>query len=246
MSASGEPEAVTAAGAVGLLEGERERLTLPVLQEVERAGQRVSCRAGCSACCRQFVVVSPLEAVAIAEHVRRLEPGARRKLEEGHRRHAQALSRYPALARMLGRFRAAAGYLDAEEGDVLEKEYWGRQIACPFLVNDRCDIYAARPFACREHLALTPPELCAKDPDAVQTAPTRFEFRAVASMVGERAFRAEDRLIPVFEALRYAEARPDLRCRTAPAASILALVHSAMQRIRRFWKTIEQSRVDPS
>ena len=70
---------VTPDAAFALMEAERERLTLPVLQQVEQAGERVSCRAGCSACCRQLVVVSPLEAVAIAEHVRRLDPAARRR-----------------------------------------------------------------------------------------------------------------------------------------------------------------------
>src|SRR5688500_6980492 len=115
MSTFAEGEAVTPAGAFALLEAERERLTLPVLQDLEQSGRHLSCRVGCSACCRQFVVVSPVEAVAIAEHVRRLEPAARRKVEEGHRRHAQALARQPALMRRLGRFRGAGGYLEAEE-----------------------------------------------------------------------------------------------------------------------------------
>src|SRR5205085_130463 len=123
----------TAAEAFGLLEEARERLTLPVLQDLERAGQTISCRAGCSACCRQLVVVSPLEAIAIGEHVRRLPPATRRKLEEAHRRHAQTISRRPALARQLGRFRAAAGYLETGEADTLEKAYWAEQLPCPFL-----------------------------------------------------------------------------------------------------------------
>lgn len=238
MSDVGKEESVTPAAAFGLLEAERERLTLPVLQELEQTGQRVSCRAGCSACCRQLVVVSPVEALALSEHVRRLEPATRRKIEEGHRRHAQALARRPALVRLLGRFRAAGGYLDAPEADALEKAYWAEQIACPFLIHDRCAVYPARPFACREHLALSPPERCAADPDSVATAPTRFQFRAVASAVGERAFGAEDRLIPVYEALRYAEAHAEMRRRTAPAESVRALLQAAVQRIRRFLATV--------
>lgn len=235
----GEGEAtVTPVAAFGLLEAERERLTLPVLQGLEESGQRVSCRAGCAACCRQLVVVSPMEALALAEQVRRTEPALRRKVEEGHRRHAQALARRPALVRLLGRFRAAGGYLEAEEGDVLEKSYWAEQLDCPFLINHRCAVYAARPFACREHLALSPPERCATDPDTVETAPTRFQFRAAASAIGERAFQAEDRLIPIYEALRYAEAHPELRRHTAPAAQVQALLQAVVQRIQRFWATL--------
>jgi Fe-S-cluster containining protein len=231
-------ETFTPVETFGLLEREREQLTLPVLEELERAGHRVSCRAGCGACCRQLVVLSPLEALAIREHVRGLAPAARCRLEEGHRRHSRELSRRPALVRLLSRFRAAAGYLEPAEADMLEKSYWAAQIACPFLVNDRCGIYPARPFGCREHLALSPPERCASDPDTVHTAPTRFQLRAVASVVGEQAFQTEDRLIPIHEALRYAEEHADVGRRTASAAAVHQFVQAAVRRARRFWQAL--------
>ena len=71
-----------------------------------------------------------------------------------------------------------------------------------------------------------------------QPALTRFEFRAVSAAVGERAFRMEDRLIPVYEALRYAESHAELRRRTAAAAAVRALLHAAVQRIRQFWAAV--------
>src|SRR5437870_9726710 len=106
----------------GLIEKE-----LTVLQA---AGSEVSCRAGCSACCRQFVVVSPLEALAIGQHVqaadRSQRPGTHAvgAWEKAHARHHEALSRRPGLMRRLQAFRAARGYLSPEEGDALEREYW--------------------------------------------------------------------------------------------------------------------------
>jgi Fe-S-cluster containining protein len=206
-----------------LIEGE-----LVVLQE---KGEAVSCRAGCAACCRQFVVVSPMEAAAIARHVQSAERAQRRRWEEAHARHARELSRRPSLMRRIQAFRTARGYLSPEEGDALEREYWAAQLPCPFLEKERCTIYAARPFACREHFVLTPPELCAGDPDAVRTPPTRFEFRAIAGQVGEQCFGLEDRLVPLFEALSFAESQPSASRRMAPVALIHRALDMALARV---------------
>src|SRR5262249_11034980 len=163
-----------------------------VLQE---QGGSVSCRAGCAACCRQLVVVSPLEAIAIERHVRSAERAQRRRWEEALVPHSRAVSQRPSLMRRLQRFRTANGHPSPEEGDALEREYRAARIPCPFLDRERCTIYPARPFACREHYVVTPPELCASDPDAVRMPPTRFEFRAIAGQAGEQCYGLEDRLI---------------------------------------------------
>jgi Fe-S-cluster containining protein len=206
-----------------LIEGE-----LTVLQE---SGGVVSCRAGCAACCRQFVVVSPLEALAIERHARAADRAQQRRWEEAHLRHRAALARRPSLMRRLKAFRAARGYLPPAEGDALEREYWAAQIPCPFLEKERCTIYPARPFACREHFAVTPAELCARDLDAVRTPPTRFEFRAIAGQVGEGCFGLEDRLVPLFEALDYATERRDAGGRIAPLAAVTRLLEAALVRV---------------
>lgn len=39
---------------------------------------------------------------------------------------------------------------------------------CPFLKNDICDIYDFRPITCRNHLSISPVELCSIDPRLVQ------------------------------------------------------------------------------
>ncbi|MBM3746913.1 MAG: hypothetical protein FJW34_14070, partial [Acidobacteria bacterium] len=39
------------------------------VDKVQRAGGVISCRAGCGACCRQLVPISPAEAVHLAELV---------------------------------------------------------------------------------------------------------------------------------------------------------------------------------
>ena len=225
------PGSMAAVDSVELLarrQGELIERELVVLQEV---GGAVSCRAGCAACCRQLVVVSPLEALAIERHVRAADRAQRRRWEEAQARHSRALSRRPSLMRRLQAFRAARGYQSPEEGDALEREYWAAQIPCPFLEKERCTIYATRPFACREHFVVTPPERCATDPDSVQMPPTRFEFRAVAGQVGEQCLDLEDRLVPLFEAVAYASQKPDAAKRTAPDAFVNRVMEGALARV---------------
>ena len=213
-----------------LAERQRELIDgeLVVLQE---AGGSVSCRVGCAACCRQLVVVSPLEAIAIERYVRSADRARRRRWEEALVRHSRALSQRPSLMRGLQRFRAAKGYLTATEGDALEREYWAAQLPCPFLEKERCTIYPARPFACREHFALTPSELCRTDLDAVVTPPTRFEFRAIAGQVGEECFGLPDRLIPLFEAVASAAGQPGSVKRTSPLTAVRRALDAALERV---------------
>jgi Fe-S-cluster containining protein len=221
-------------------QGELIERELTVLQE---SGDAVSCRAGCAACCRQFVVVSPMEALAIERHLRSADRAQRRRWEAAHARHGKALAQRPSLMRRLQAFRAARGYLSPGEGDALEREYWAAQIACPFLDKERCTIYPARPFACREHFALTPSEWCARDLDAVQTPPTRFEFRAIAGQIGEGCFGLEDRLVPLFEAVAYAVERREAGKRTAPLSAVTRLLEAALARVLS-WRRLVRGEED--
>lgn len=220
--------AIEAAVHLARRQGELIDRELTVLQE---AGSNVSCRAGCAACCRQLVVVSPLEAMAIQRHAQSADRAQRRRWEEAHARHSRALARHPSLMRRLQVFRAARGYLPPQEGDALEREYWAAQLPCPFLEKERCTIYSARPFACREHYVLTPPELCARDPDSVRTPPTRFEFRTIAGLVGEQCFGLEDRLVPLFEAAAYAAGQQGAAQRSAPLSAVTRVLEAALARV---------------
>lgn len=50
------------------------------------------------------------------------------------------------------------------QADVMErttrKAWLGAARACELLVDGRCSVYAARPFACRTYFAISPPENC--------------------------------------------------------------------------------------
>ena len=172
------------------------------LRVLDRAGTPVTCRAGCAACCRQLVVISPLEALAISDYVA-ARPELRARVEARVVALRERVAAEPALAAAFAAFDAVGGYVSPAAGDALERAYWAMQQACPFLEDERCAIYPARPFACREHFVISEPRLCAEDLDRVTPAGTRQEARAVAALVGE-AFGLEDRLLWLVEALEYA------------------------------------------
>lgn len=101
-----------------------------------RFGRETSCGACTETskhCCRMLVVIPLLDAVPIAARVRSLgDP------------------------ELVARLRTAA---EAQKS-LTATEWWQTQTPCPFLVDERCAIYAVRPLPCRAHLAWSPPRHC--------------------------------------------------------------------------------------
>lgn len=145
----------------------RPRQLLPLLQSltdaivdissdlVAQQGKKISCRAGCGACCRQLVPISQAEAYRLADLVEQLpEP-----------RRMEVRRRFADVAQRLG----AAGMLQklCEPNNVPEDalqpigmDYFRLGIPCPFLEDESCSIHPDRPLACREYLVTSPAEQC--------------------------------------------------------------------------------------
>jgi Fe-S-cluster containining protein len=117
--------------------------------EAAEAGNTVSCRKGCGACCRQLVPVSRTEGERLLQLVETM-PADRR----------EALSK---------RFAAAEAAIEGaglkERGERSDRElsaaYFALRIPCPFLEDESCSIHPERPLVCREYLVTSPAELCA-------------------------------------------------------------------------------------
>jgi Fe-S-cluster containining protein len=91
-----------------------------------RSSQAPACRNGCAHCCYQSVGVSAPEVLAIYDHL--------------------VSTRSPAeLTATVERIRAAD---DATRG-MSSADRFSPELPCPFLENERCSIYEARPLACR-------------------------------------------------------------------------------------------------
>jgi Fe-S-cluster containining protein len=136
------------------------------LKSVEANGQKISCKRGCGACCRQLVAISTVDAQSLAELVAAMPP----------ERQAVIRARFD---QRVGRLEDA-GLLDRGEpkGDralvikdcgsreaslqELSRRYFRLQMPCPFLEDESCSIYADRPMVCREYHVTSPAERCAK------------------------------------------------------------------------------------
>jgi len=120
---------------------------------VERTGKRISCAAGCGACCRQPVPVSDVEAWWLIDLVEKMPEPRRAVIRD---RFAKAERELDAAGLsttdILGRSR--------DDYSRLARAYFELRIACPFLENESCSIHPARPVACREHLVTTLPRHC--------------------------------------------------------------------------------------
>jgi Fe-S-cluster containining protein len=182
-----------------------DRLIDAAVTASEEAGERVSCSKGCSACCRtQPVPITPPEAFALARLVDAL-PEPRRTAVRS------------AFARAAAQLRAADIYdiymqrdpaTTREAALAAVRRYMNLALACPFLVDEACSIYADRPFVCRQYLVTSPPDLCAApldNPVRPVRAPAAFAsamLKAAATLSGRAQYT-----VPLVLALDYAAAK---------------------------------------
>jgi Fe-S-cluster containining protein len=181
--------------AVTVVPAGRTNLTqiLPVLQalddsfidgvtaQLKEAGQTVSCKAGCGACCRQIVPISIFEAEALSAWIRTL-PEAQQ--EELARRFHQALLKF-AQAGLIDRMVKVDWLAEAESSLKLALDYFYQRVPCPFLEEESCSIHPIRPLICREYLVTSPPEYCC-DPAAKRAVPVNLplHFSRILNVLG--------------------------------------------------------------
>jgi Fe-S-cluster containining protein len=127
------------------------------VKAVEARGERVSCRAGCGACCRQLVPITEVEARLLAELVETMPEPRRGVLRERFTAARDGL----ATAGLLEKLEHPERFPDRDLHE-LGLEYFEQGIACPFLEDESCSIYAERPIACREYLVTSPAAHCAR------------------------------------------------------------------------------------
>jgi Fe-S-cluster containining protein len=117
-----------------------------------RSGEWLACRPGCTQCCVGVFAINQLDAVRLQQGLARLEktdPQRARRIRERARESAERLSvEFPGDAK--------TGVLDAavfDEGSEAERRFveFGNDEPCPVLDPETglCDLYDARPMACR-------------------------------------------------------------------------------------------------
>jgi len=188
---------------------------------VEGEGEKVSCKAGCSACCTQAVPVSEVEAYRLAEIVDEM-PEERQAIVR--KRFAEALAHF----RKIKWFDELIGLKDmAYEGspefsaekyaDVVTR-YMKQGYDCPFLENNSCSIYEDRPAVCREYLVTSPAENCSDPrPETIKKVPIFLRPSKALLKLGKTETTENWSSVILIEALDLVEKNPDrLEMKTGP------------------------------
>ena len=176
-----------------------------MVRDVEKRGEFISCRKGCSTCCRaQPVPVTPPEAYALLRLVEALpEP----RQAEVRARFAEGVARLRD-AGLFDAYLQRDPSLTSAEARTIAERYFRLGIVCPFLTDDACGIYFDRPFVCRQYLVTSPAELCA-DPFHQPVKPVRPPVVPASATlrIGEEALGTPQYTAPLALALEYAQGR---------------------------------------
>ena len=171
----------------------------------QRAGETLSCQKGCAACCRMLVPVSPPEAFALKDAVARLPAPQRDRILHRLAALRHTLNETGLLGRLV-QLSETRTQLSDEEMEPVNRDYYARRLPCPFLDDDVCSLYDARPAACRDLLVTSPAEWCREmDKHPIRAVPVPFRIGTVLSLVWAAMTGGVARLIPLPVALDWAE-----------------------------------------
>ena len=169
------------------------------------ASKTPSCHKGCAACCRMLVPLSAPEAFALGEWVRS------RPTDQQERIVARLVEAKTQLLSQ-GLWERLSELCNAPEqpkDDVLEvmnREYYALRLPCPFLEEEVCTIYEARPAACRELLVSSPPERCDDlINNSVDPISAPLLVSTVLGLLWQELTKSPTRLIPLPVALDWAK-----------------------------------------
>jgi Fe-S-cluster containining protein len=187
------------------------------VDKVEAAGQRVSCRAGCGACCRQVVPISETEAFHLA--------GVISAMPEEQR--ARVTARFAVIFRVL----AENGMLDRVKSDAsldpgklqqMGIDYFRLGLACPFLENESCSIHPDRPSSCREYLVTSPAANCS-DPriDNIDKVVLPARVSSLLYRFGDGLGEQVPRWLPLTLLLDWTSTRSPNKQKAIPAPQLL-------------------------
>jgi Fe-S-cluster containining protein len=140
-----------------------EELTRASLEQAAAKGKTISCKAGCGACCRQLVPISGLEATALLDVVAKMPKDRQTRVRTRFAAAVQAMEDAGLLDRDTPKGRGELRSHETEpkaQWDDISRRYWSLRIACPFLEDESCSIYADRPMICREYHVTTPVAYC--------------------------------------------------------------------------------------
>ncbi len=152
-----------------VLHGIGSALVQIAVKGIEHDGHKISCKAGCGACCRQLVPISEHEARAISDMVLNF-PEPRRTQVLLRFREANIRLDEAGLRKKIENLHLIE---DSEERVRIGMDYFRMGVPCPFLEDESCSIHPVRPMACREYLVTSDAEFC-KNPGSGKVVGVRL------------------------------------------------------------------------
>ena len=175
------------------------------VRATEAAGEPISCKKGCGACCRQVVPLAEIEAHQIAALVEQLPEPERSEVKQ---RFDTAYAHFAAV----GWFDRLGALAKPSREDLVRigLDYFDEGVACPFLVDESCSIHPDRPVACREYLVTSPAEQCSRpSKHSVKVLDLALKPSKPLMRLGQERPMAGGNFVPLVLALKYVEMNPD-------------------------------------
>ena len=182
-------------------------------RDAESRGEKISCKAGCGACCRQPVPLAEVEVYQIAELVEAMpdarQTEIRRRFSEANS-HFHKMKWFDAMKRCADSARRKSPDAVMKEIENLVNIYFREGIACPFLENESCSIHNSRPIACREYLVTSPAENCANPKTAtVHKVDVAARVSKLLQPFGDSGRLNHMGFLPLIRALEIADEFPE-------------------------------------
>lgn len=162
--------------------GKYYRTVMAHSNEVAKAaGKTITCAPGCSYCCCQFISTSLQEAEAIVFY---LYDQGKDNLDffinayEAWRQRTKQLEIFDQLMQ-LGQAAISDDQTVKKLYMALAEQYSELNIPCPFLKENRCIIYRARPKVCASYVACSPPDHCDVTNDLKHDAFMTMDYNAI-------------------------------------------------------------------
>jgi Fe-S-cluster containining protein len=180
---------------------------------IEDAGAKISCKAGCGACCRQPVPISEIEVYQIAELVKSMPEPRRTIVKKRFADGSEHFNQMGWFNRLNEHFEPSADRSDPgsfrKATDVI-LEYFYEDVPCPFLEDESCSIHEARPIACREYLVTSPAENCAKPTaETVRVVDLLIKPLTTVRHLGSTGNMHSEGFLTLIRALELAETYPE-------------------------------------
>ena len=132
------------------------------VSDVVEDGESISCGKGCTHCCYLLVEVCWEEALQLARWILRKPEIMRDRIKHKVLDAAERADRFFNSNPQSAKYSKPWDH-ETELPDWLYDQYfYGASRPCPFLDNDCCIAYEARPTTCRLHMVSSPPQLCSR------------------------------------------------------------------------------------